>query len=167
MATSIHARKINKELHDIVNVLRVEILEEKLLNPYAPWLLGPSSSCSVWESYSIFKEKSQILRSTYFMSSITLGTFIYLFHLKTSVFYILIIETIMLMKYLSSPFYRWGNFAKNLLAQGHQVRKEQIWSLAPTTQKSTLLRAGLPPSPGFISSPSSPWQADVKGWQGP
>lgn len=34
--------------------------------------------------------KSQILRSTYFMSSIALGTFIYLFPLKTSVFYILI-----------------------------------------------------------------------------
>ena len=34
--------------------------------------------------------KSQILRSTYFMSSIGLGTFTYLFHLKTSVFYILI-----------------------------------------------------------------------------
>ena len=112
---------------------------KKSLNPYAPWLSGPSSSCSVWESCSVIKEKSQILRNTYFMSSIAPGTFIYLFHLKTSVFYILIYWNNNANEvFITVPILQMRKLCQELTCSRSPARKGQIWSPAPTTPKSTL-----------------------------
>lgn len=70
------------------------------------------------------------------------------------------------MKYLSlSPFYRWGNFAKNLLAQGHQLErgKSEVQLLQPQSPRSPRSTA---PESRFHLSPSSPWEADVKACRG-
>ena len=135
--------KNSKEWHDVADGLH-KILKTSL-ELDAPWLSAPSMSSDGVALCSVLRERSRIVLSTYVMSNTVLGTVISLFHL-----HIFFIETTVLLKYwLSSPFYRWGNFpgkvkeitwSRSLLERG----KAGLES-APMTSTSTLPSKGCCP----------------------
>ena len=159
-------RKINKELHDIVNVLQ-EILEEK-----------PQSLCPLTFGTKLFlfslgklqhfqRKESNFKEHLLYVKYHTRHFYIFISLENKCILYTDYWNNNANEVFITVPILQMRKLCQELACSRSPARKEQIWSLAPTTPKSTFPSEQGCPLVQVSSLPFLPLTSRCQSWQGP